>query len=179
MFCSKCGSRLSGGSNFCHSCGAKTAQVNNPVPDINVYPLPTQAYPGQDVPDIIFPQAPIFPDIHEPSEAPNLPVPPFTAENTAVTEGVAPEAASLFPENEPVAEPQTASFSTPLPELRAAESDNAFDNIEENDFQAEPAPFLKPEKAYFGKPALIFCLVVIGILSVTCGVFATLYFGGF
>jgi hypothetical protein len=37
----------------------------------------------------------------------------------------------------------------------------------------------KKEKEYFGYPALIFCLVIIGLLSVSTGVLATLYFGGF
>jgi hypothetical protein len=32
------------------------------------------------------------------------------------------------------------------------------------------------EKVYFGKGALIFCLTMIGLLSVTCGIFAGLYF---
>jgi len=34
-----------------------------------------------------------------------------------------------------------------------------------------------PQKQYFGKTALVFCLIAIGVLSVTCGVFMTLYFG--
>jgi hypothetical protein len=33
------------------------------------------------------------------------------------------------------------------------------------------------EKPYFGKTALILCLIAIGVLSIACGVFATLYFG--
>jgi hypothetical protein len=37
----------------------------------------------------------------------------------------------------------------------------------------------KKEKEYFGLPALIFCLTIIGILSAICGVLVTLYFGGF
>lgn len=36
-----------------------------------------------------------------------------------------------------------------------------------------------PEKQYFGKPALIFCFTVIGILSVACGILSALHFGGF
>jgi hypothetical protein len=32
------------------------------------------------------------------------------------------------------------------------------------------------ERVYFGKGALVFCLTVIGLLSVTCGIFAGLYF---
>jgi hypothetical protein len=34
------------------------------------------------------------------------------------------------------------------------------------------------EKGFFGLPAFIFCLVIIGLLSVSTGVFAMLYFGG-
>ncbi|MDR2559174.1 MAG: hypothetical protein LBC86_06495 [Oscillospiraceae bacterium] len=36
----------------------------------------------------------------------------------------------------------------------------------------------RKEKEYFGFPALIFCLTIIGILSAACGVLAILYFGG-
>lgn len=34
----------------------------------------------------------------------------------------------------------------------------------------------EPEKTYFGKGALAFCLVIIGLLSISTGVFAGLYF---
>ncbi len=34
----------------------------------------------------------------------------------------------------------------------------------------------QPEKVYFGKGALAFCLVVIGLLAISTGVFAGLYF---
>lgn len=33
-----------------------------------------------------------------------------------------------------------------------------------------------PEKVYFGKGALAFCLVVIAVLAIACGIFAGLYF---
>jgi hypothetical protein len=36
----------------------------------------------------------------------------------------------------------------------------------------------RKEKEYFGFPALVFCLTVIGLLSIACGVLAVLYFGG-
>ncbi|MCL2697117.1 MAG: zinc ribbon domain-containing protein [Oscillospiraceae bacterium] len=38
---------------------------------------------------------------------------------------------------------------------------------------------VRKEKEYFGFPALVFCLTVIALLSVACGVLAMLYFGGF
>lgn len=34
----------------------------------------------------------------------------------------------------------------------------------------------EPEKVYFGKGALAFCLVIIGLLAISTGVFAGLYF---
>lgn len=34
----------------------------------------------------------------------------------------------------------------------------------------------EPEKTYFGKGALAFCLVIIGLLSISTGIFAGLYF---
>lgn len=43
----------------------------------------------------------------------------------------------------------------------------------------QPAvPEKKPaEKEFFGKGAFIFCLVIIALLSIACGIFAGLYFG--
>ncbi|MGN0597112.1 MAG: zinc-ribbon domain-containing protein [Ruminiclostridium sp.] len=40
------------------------------------------------------------------------------------------------------------------------------------------APEKQPEKEFFGKGAFAFCLVVIAILAIACGIFAGLYFGG-
>lgn len=47
-------------------------------------------------------------------------------------------------------------------------------------YTAPPMPFIpekqQPEKVYFGKGALAFCLVVIALLAISTGVFAGLYF---
>ncbi len=47
-------------------------------------------------------------------------------------------------------------------------------------YTAPPMPYIpeqpKPEKVYFGKGALAFCLVVIALLAISTGVFAGLYF---
>jgi hypothetical protein len=99
-----------------------------------------------------------------------------------VSEGVAPGQASLFPENEPVAEPNAGdtaiSGSTEAPEpiapveVSASASADHPGNFDANPPQEEN----KKEKLNFGVPALVFCLAVIGLLSVACGVLSALYF---
>ena len=69
------------------------------------------------------------------------------------------------------AAPESNTFSTPEQPAAA----NTFDNnggIYEKPFNAAP----EQEKTYFGKGALVFCLVVIGLLAISTGVFAGLYF---
>jgi hypothetical protein len=105
-------------------------------------------------------------------------IPVTAASSVAGAVGIAPEQAAFFPENEPVAEPQGASvlpIAVNRPEQDAAEFDTAAEAPAEPAQEAEK----KAEKSYFGLPALVFCLSVIGILSVACGILATLYFGGF
>lgn len=73
------------------------------------------------------------------------------------------------------AEPENNTFSAPEQPASAPEFQNTFDNnggIYEKPFNAAP----EQEKTYFGKGALVFCLVVIGLLAISTGVFAGLYF---
>ncbi|MCL2018118.1 MAG: hypothetical protein FWG70_00020 [Oscillospiraceae bacterium] len=98
----------------------------------------------------------------------------------AVGGGIAPEQAALFPENEPVAEQGDTLFSTERnnvpPEVNIPSPDSEAPLPEKI---VSPPETVKKEKISFGLPALIFCLVIIGLLSVACGVLAMLYFGGF
>jgi hypothetical protein len=129
---------------------------------------------------------PIVPDVHMPDFSENpIPVYPVTPETSPVlpvtaagtaSSGIAPEQASLFPENEPVREPEqdlTAKI-TSLSE--------AGDVLPPELIKTPEAPAVsetKKEKADFGTAGLVFCLVIIGVLSVACGVLGILYFGGF
>jgi uncharacterized membrane protein len=101
-----------------------------------------------------------------PLEAPEAPV---------VSDGIAPEQASLFPENEPVLEPQNYTEAE-APTISAIPVIPAAPFIPETPAEAQPD---KKEKADFGFGGLVFCLITIGVLSVFCGVLAILYFGGF
>jgi hypothetical protein len=110
-----------------------------------------------------------MPDVHE-HPIPVYPVTPDTSPILPVTAtvGIAPEQASLFPENEPVQEPQEYTPET-----------EAFSAVEIPDIPAPPAPEAVKEKVDFGFTGLVFALITIGVLSIACGVFAFLYFGGF
>jgi len=121
MFCSKCGSRLNGGGNFCQICGEKITAVT-PAP------APTTAE--------LYPEPPIIPDV---PVIPEVPADMFSEPEVF-------EPVYDFPEPPP----------TPAEEKMRREAEK--------------------EKQYFGKPALIFSLIVIGFLSISTGVFAMLYF---
>lgn len=79
---------------------------------------------------------------------------------------------------EPVAETNTAEQSTDTPVYT---NYNPFNNgVYEQPVDPLINDLIKAqeakEKTYFGKGALAFCLVVIGLLSISTGVFAGLYF---
>jgi hypothetical protein len=83
-----------------------------------------------------------------------------------------------IPEPEPLPLPVPEPVPVPVPEevFRAIE-------VLETALPPEQRTVMitggKKEKEYFGFPALVFCLTVIALLSVACGVLlATLYFGG-
>lgn len=71
---------------------------------------------------------------------------------------------------EPTEKINTADNSS----FSAAASPSAFDN-DGGIYEKQPAASEMSEKTYFGKGALVFCLVVIGLLAISTGVFAGLY----
>jgi hypothetical protein len=73
----------------------------------------------------------------------------------------------------PAPVPVPASEPEPVPE----EVINAIEALESALPPEQRSLPAKKEKTSFGVPALIFCLTVIGVLSVACGVLAMLYFG--
>jgi hypothetical protein len=158
MFCSKCGSRLGGSGNFCHLCGEKVSYPAAPAPVAPEVYIPV-------VPETPIPEVPVTPFIPPVTAAV---IPPANEEAGAEDEQSAsysvypnaPDAGPYTPPEQRFISPPEASHEE-LPD----ESEHMFAEAEE-----------EPEKQYFGKPALVFCLIVIGFLSVACGVFAMLYF---
>ena len=84
------------------------------------------------------------------------------------------------PENE-ISAPQNVPVQPEVPEQSAAEIPAPSCTSYTPLYNQPPVmPFVpeKPqaEKVYFGKGALAFCLVIIGLLAISTGVFAGLYF---
>ena|GEM_PF-4044658 len=183
MFCSKCGNRLNDNGNFCHFCGAASVKIQTntaerpprterpqrtEIPPLKENPPSIEIVSMTDIPltaDIspTFSVIPETDDLLEPeiiSELDEL------SESVKLTELVKPEI-SEFEKKEinPEAAPE---IITPSPI-----SGIAFPLIEDSNLE------IKREKTFFGKGAFVLCLVIIGLLSVSCGVLATLYFGGF
>lgn len=81
-------------------------------------------------------------------------------------------------EQAPAEQPaEEVSAEQPTPAEQAAPTSSSEQPAEITPEQ--PAvPEKKPaEKEFFGKGAFIFCLVIIALLSIACGIFAGLYFG--
>lgn len=165
MFCKNCGARLDDSTVFCTQCGIRL--VKSPVP-------PAQGGSGESAEDV---KAPIAEEISasaaeavteaaEPSE--NIPV-----MGTIPTSGVggdpnAPRGA------EAPANAETAPNAGTIPRAQTPSGAGAFPNTA--NYGLPPAPPPVKEKTFFGVGALVFCLIIIGVLSIATGVFAGLYF---
>ena len=98
--------------------------------------------------------------------------PPVTEENVPASENKEPP--SLLDMMDPIQKEPSFSTEAAIP---APQSNRGI-------YEKEPPvmPYVPdtnksvPEKTYFGKGALAFCLVVIGLLAISTGVFAGLYF---
>lgn len=105
-------------------------------------------------------------------EADPVPEPVLTTEAVSVSETV--PAAEEIPVSE--AEPVSEAASAPVREFVESHSAPPMSGT----FLPPPVGFAaeKPvkEKTFFGVGALVFCLVIIGALSIATGVFAGLYF---
>lgn len=100
-------------------------------------------------------------------------------EQTAQTPVILPE----VPKEQPVPEIQPSEKETPTPNQQTAPEQNiptfpVQPNIEESTILPPiiPANNAEKTKTDFGKGALAFCLVIIGLLAISTGVFAGLYF---
>lgn len=91
-------------------------------------------------------------------------------EAQAAVQPAAPETEPVVPQNTPV-QPEQPAAEIPAP------SCTSYTPVYN---QPSVTPYVpeKPqaEKVFFGKGALAFCLVIIGLLAISTGVFAGLYF---
>ena len=80
-----------------------------------------------------------------------------------------------FEQSAPV---EQAPAEQPAEEVSAEQPTPAEQAAPTSSSEQPAVPEKKPaEKEFFGKGAFIFCLVIIALLSIACGIFAGLYFG--
>ena len=120
---------------------------------------------GERVSFVEVPPAPEVPPVTEPFSVP---------EPVVVQEPFAPE---VFPVSEPFIAEEDIPFPEP-PEPMVSEYYGQ-SQIEEPQVSESPQPQQPKEKYFFGKAALMFCLTIIAILSVTTGMFIGLYVNEF
>lgn len=147
MFCKNCGAQLEDSVTFCTQCGVR---LSKPAPAPEAVPMP---------------------------EAPPVSEPVLVTEAAPIAEEApAPETVSAAEIPVPEAEPVSEAASAPVREF--VESHSAPPMSET--VLPPPVGFAagKPvkEKTFFGVGALVFCLIIIGVLSIATGVFAGLYF---
>lgn len=89
-----------------------------------------------------------------------------------------PAEQSIPVEQTPVEQPaEEVSAEQPIPTEQTSPT-SSFEQPAETAPEQPAVPEKKPaEKEFFGKGAFVFCLVIIALLSVACGIFAGLYFG--
>ena len=148
MFCNNCGKEIEQGCMFCSSCGTRAVQ-----------PAPEEKMENTEVTAKI--------------EAPVEATAETTVENAAEEAVPVPTPAPTpVPTPVPVAAPVEArinsGFSQPVPPPPPMP-------FVENRKPVKPPKQEKP-KTFFGKGALALCLIIIGILSCSTTVFATLFF---
>lgn len=154
MYCRKCGARIAEGTSFCTACGERVA----PLTVSQQGAFNAAAVPGDPVVQASQPvQNTVTGETADTAGAAGM----AGAETTNVTN--AAEAESRGP----------AEAARPMPAYTAPPVHQAQTPI-------LPPVIAVPEKEKvktdFGKGALAFCLVIIGILAVSTGVFAGLYF---
>ncbi len=150
IFCKNCGAQLEDSVTFCTQCGVRLTK-----------PAPAPA-----------PEAVPVPETDPVSE------PAFTTEAAPAAEASPVSESVSAAEEIPVSEAQPVSEAASAPVREFVESHSA--PPMSGTFLPPPVGFAaeKPvkEKTFFGVGALVFCLVIIGALSIATGVFAGLYF---
>lgn len=151
IFCKNCGAQLEDSVTFCTQCGVRLAKPAAPAPAPQAVPV---------------------------SESAPVPEPVSTTEAAPIAEAIP------MPEAAPVSEAVSTGEEIPVPE---AEPVSVREFVETHSAPPmsetvlpSPVGFTggKPvkEKTFFGVGALVFCLIIIGALSIATGVFAGLYF---
>lgn len=150
MYCRKCGARIAEGTSFCTSCGERIAPLAVTIEEQRL-----QAEQPAPVP--------------QPTAVPEMSEPTQTVETNAVNETTEPPKP-----NEPVNIPvQNEIEPQKIPAYTAPTAQQAQSTILPPVIAVEKTEKVKTD---FGKGALAFCLVIIGLLAISTGVFAGLYF---
>lgn len=151
MFCGNCGFPLADDAIFCTRCGTRLRAAAPAQPFNEVKAPVEEAKPAEQ-------ETPVEQAAPAEQETP--------AEQSAPVEQAPAEQ---------TAEKAPAEQSTPAEQTAPTSS---FEQPAETAPEQPAVPEKKPaEKEFFGKGAFVFCLVIIALLSVACGIFAGLYFG--
>lgn len=114
------------------------------------------------------------------------PAQPFNEVKAPVEEAKPTEQEAPTEEKIPAEQKTPAEQSAPVEQAHAeqpaeevsAEQPTPAEQAAPTSSEQPAVPEKKPaEKEFFGKGAFIFCLVIIALLSIACGIFAGLYFG--
>ena len=158
MICNNCGKELEQGASFCSYCGTRAAQ---PQPVAEEKPVNTEAETR----------------VEKAVEETTVQTP-----STAAEEPISAPAPAAAPTTTAATAPNPAPAATPTP-VRTKD----YNGFSQPVPPPPPMPFVenrKPVKSpkaekpktFFGKGALALCLIIIGILSCSTTVFATLFF---
>lgn len=160
MYCTNCGVAVDENAIFCTRCGKRLK--NEPAVTAAEQPAPENAAET----------APVVAEQVTPPAAEKTAEPVVTVAEQAAAEAAAAKIPAFIPPTPAV----DSSASTAAETEQAAPACTSFVPA---DAQPPVMPFVPEkqaaEKVYFGKGALVFCLVVIGLLAISTGVFAGLY----
>lgn len=157
MFCGNCGFPLADDAIFCTRCGTRLRAAAPAQPFNEVKAPAEEAKPTEQ--ETPFKQETPFEQV-TPAEQKT----PFE-QPSPVEQAPAEQPAKEAPAEQPTPAEQAAPTSSSEQPAEIAPEQPA-------------VPEKKPaEKEFFGKGAFIFCLVIIALLSIACGIFAGLYFG--
>ncbi len=151
MFCITCGNKMADSDKFCNNCGTPVHQtVPHIIPDTVITERPPEVTPVQAVNSV---GAAEGIRLVEPM---TMPFPETLPDDDLIN--------SVFPkENLEIIEHQDVT-EAPQEEVKTEE------------IREETAPsFEKENKVYIGKPAMAFFIILIAVLSITCGVFIGLF----
>lgn len=152
MYCTNCGVAVDENAIFCTRCGKRLK--NEPAVTAAEQP------------------APVVTEQVTPPAAEKTAEPVVTVAEQAAADAAAAKIPAFIPPT-PAVEPSASTAA------EAEQTAPACTSFVPADAQPPVMPFVPEkqaaEKVYFGKGALVFCLVVIGLLAISTGVFAGLY----